>query len=66
MSLWSRKQVAEEREYRVIERLGLLIGDAAPTDHEIELAGADSRAWERTMQFSKATEDAKRGQMNLL
>ena len=64
--LWSRKQVDEEREYRVTERLGLLIGDAMPTERDIELAGADARAWERAMQFGKATEDEKRGQMSLI
>jgi hypothetical protein len=66
MILWSKKQVAEEREYRFQERLGMLCG-ADPADNAaIELAGAEVRAWEREMDFTPATADQKIGQMALL
>jgi hypothetical protein len=66
--LWSKADVAAEREYRFTERLGLLCGaDAVPLHHfAVELAGAEVRAWEREMAFAPATPDQKSGQMTML
>jgi len=66
--LWSKKQVAAEREYRFTERLGLLCGAYPVPTHQfaVELAGAEVRAWEREMDFAPATPDQKSGQMVML
>jgi|SwirhirootsSR3_FD_contig_101_696463_length_1883_multi_2_in_0_out_0_4 hypothetical protein len=65
--LWSKAQVAAEREYRFQERLGMLSGaDPEPPSLAVEMAGAEVRAWERLMDFTPATADQKAGQMALL
>jgi len=66
--LWSKKQVAAERDYRFQERLGILCGsDSVPLNHgSVELAGSEVRDWERLMEFCAATSDQKKGQLSLL
>jgi hypothetical protein len=66
--LWSKAQVAAERDYRFQERLGLLCGsDPVPLHHfAVEMAGAEVRAWEREMGFHPVTADEKEGQLVML
>ena len=61
--LWSKAQVAAEREYRFQERIAILCGADPPTPEHVEIAGADCRIWEREMNFTPATSDEKAGQM---
>lgn len=65
---WTKKQVAAEREYRFQERIAILTdgGKEPPTPEQMEIAGAEVRAWENQMLFIPIEPDEAAGQIRLL
>jgi hypothetical protein len=64
--LWTKGQIVAERNYRFVERLGILMGSEPATAEAVEIAGAECRAWELEHGFSPASEDERAGQIRLL
>lgn len=45
---WTLKDIEREKEYRIQERLGMMVGSGEPTEEQLEIARREADDWEFT------------------
>jgi vacuolar-type H+-ATPase subunit I/STV1 len=55
MNAWTSKQMQEEYQYRIQERLGILAPLREPTEEEREIAESEADAWMQMMVNAQKT-----------